>query len=75
MAIIVIGAMQLELRKLSAWNVNKWIESVVGKENVGSGVMCTTCQMVVVWIEDQLHENKTKELIKGTSFPKLLDEK
>uniref|UniRef100_A0A452Z574 Uncharacterized protein n=1 Tax=Aegilops tauschii subsp. strangulata TaxID=200361 RepID=A0A452Z574_AEGTS len=39
------------------------IESVVGKENVGSDVMGTTGEMVVVWIENQLHENKTKELI------------
>uniref|UniRef100_R7W508 Uncharacterized protein n=1 Tax=Aegilops tauschii TaxID=37682 RepID=R7W508_AEGTA len=54
-AIIVHGAMQLELRKLSAWNVDRGtilnlliaeahrkIESVVGKENVGSDVMGTT---------------------------------
>jgi hypothetical protein len=39
------------------------IESVVGKENLGSDVMCSACQMAVVWIENQLRENKTKELI------------
>lgn len=39
------------------------IESVVGKENLDSDVMCTACQMAVVWIENQLRENKTKELI------------
>ena len=44
-------------------NIETWIESVVGKENVGSDVMGTTGEMVVVWIENQLHENKTKELI------------
>lgn len=25
--------------------------------------MCSACQMAVVWIENQLRENKTKELI------------
>ncbi|KQK07662.1 aspartic proteinase [Brachypodium distachyon] len=44
-------------------SVSKGIESVVGKENVGSDVMCTACEMAVVWIENQLRENKTKELI------------
>jgi hypothetical protein len=39
------------------------IESVVGKEKVGADVMCTACEMAVVWIENQLRENKTKELI------------
>ena len=39
------------------------IESVVGKENLGSDVMCTACEMAVVWIENQLRENNTKELI------------
>jgi hypothetical protein len=39
------------------------IESVVGTENLGSNVMCSACQMAVVWIENQLRENKTKELI------------
>ena len=38
------------------------IESV-GKENVGSDLMCTACEMAVVWIENQLRENNTKELI------------
>ncbi|VAH02010.1 unnamed protein product [Triticum turgidum subsp. durum] len=44
-------------------SVSNGIESVVGKENVGSDVMCTACEMAVVWIENQLRENKTKELI------------
>ena len=39
------------------------IESVVGKENLGSDLMCTACEMAVVWIENQLRENNTKELI------------
>jgi len=42
---------------------SKGIESVVGKENLGSDVMCSACEMAVVWIENQLRENKTKELI------------
>ncbi|MDK0764165.1 pepsin-like aspartyl protease, partial [Clostridium perfringens] len=44
-------------------SVSNGIESVVDKENVGSDVMCSACQMAVVWIENQLRENKTKELI------------
>jgi len=44
-------------------SVSEGIESVVGKENLGSDVMCTACQMAVVWIENQLRENKTKEII------------
>lgn len=46
-----------------ARSVSEGIESVVGKENLGSDVMCSACQMAVVWIENQLRENKTKELI------------
>jgi phytepsin len=44
-------------------SVSEGIESVVGKENLGSDVMCSACQMAVVWIENQLRENKTKEMI------------
>ncbi|WVZ96176.1 hypothetical protein U9M48_041845 [Paspalum notatum var. saurae] len=44
-------------------SVSEGIESVVGKENLGSDVMCSACEMAVVWIENQLRENKTKELI------------
>ena len=39
------------------------IESVVGKENLGSDVMCSACQMAVVWIENQLRQNKMKHLV------------
>ncbi|XP_066362964.1 aspartic proteinase-like [Miscanthus floridulus] len=46
-----------------AQSVSEGIESVVGKENLGSDVMCSACEMAVVWIENQLRENKTKELI------------
>jgi phytepsin len=38
------------------------LESVAGK-NLGSNVMCSACQMAIVWIENQLVENKTKEQI------------
>ena len=39
------------------------IESVVEKQNLGSDLFCTACEMAVVWIQIQLRENKTKELI------------
>jgi len=39
------------------------IESVVEKQNRGSDLFCTACEMAVVWIQNQLRENKTKELI------------
>jgi phytepsin len=38
------------------------IESVVEKQK-GSDLFCTACEMAVVWIQNQLQENKTKELI------------
>ncbi|XP_047096298.1 aspartic proteinase-like [Lolium rigidum] len=44
-------------------SVSNGIESVVGQENVGADLMCTACEMAVVWIENQLRENKTQELI------------
>uniref|UniRef100_A0A0E0PH77 Aspartic proteinase n=1 Tax=Oryza rufipogon TaxID=4529 RepID=A0A0E0PH77_ORYRU len=44
-------------------SVSNGIESVVDKENLGSDAMCSVCEMAVVWIENQLRENKTKELI------------
>uniref|UniRef100_A0A0D9WCH7 Peptidase A1 domain-containing protein n=1 Tax=Leersia perrieri TaxID=77586 RepID=A0A0D9WCH7_9ORYZ len=39
------------------------IASVVDKENLRSDALCSVCEMAVVWIENQLRENKTKELI------------
>jgi phytepsin len=39
------------------------IESVVEKQKRGSDLFCTACEMAVVWIQNQLRENKTKELI------------
>ncbi|KAF0923154.1 hypothetical protein E2562_003368 [Oryza meyeriana var. granulata] len=44
-------------------SVSNGIESVVQKENLGSDALCSVCEMAVVWIENQLRENKTKELI------------
>ncbi|CAM0958249.1 unnamed protein product [Alopecurus aequalis] len=44
-------------------SVSNGIESVVGKENVGADALCTVCEMAVVWIENQLRENNTQELI------------
>ncbi|CAN6358470.1 unnamed protein product [Urochloa humidicola] len=44
-------------------SVSEGIESVVGEENLGSDAMCSVCEMAVVWIENQLRQNKTKELI------------
>jgi phytepsin len=39
------------------------IESVVEKEKRGSDLLCTACEMAVVWIQNQLRQNQTKELI------------
>ena len=36
---------------------------MVGKENVGSDAICAACELAVVWIENQLRENNTQELI------------
>uniref|UniRef100_A0ACD5W2F3 Uncharacterized protein n=1 Tax=Avena sativa TaxID=4498 RepID=A0ACD5W2F3_AVESA len=44
-------------------SVRNGIQSVVGKENVGSDLICSACELAVVWIENQLRENQTKELI------------
>nr|CAB3502834.1 unnamed protein product [Digitaria exilis] len=44
-------------------SVSNPIESVVEKEKLGSDLFCTACEMAVVWIQNQLRENKTKELI------------
>lgn len=43
------------------------IQSVVEKEkekaSVNGDVLCTACEMAVVWIENQLRKNQTKERI------------
>lgn len=44
------------------------IESVVDKESTESSLgvrdeMCTACQMAVVWMQSQLRQNKTEEMI------------
>ncbi|KAF0916973.1 hypothetical protein E2562_015138 [Oryza meyeriana var. granulata] len=44
-------------------SVSDNIESVVEKEKVGSDLSCTACEMAVVWIQNQLRQNKTRELI------------
>jgi phytepsin len=44
-------------------SVSNPIESVVEKQKIGSDLFCTACEMAVVWIQNQLRENKTKELI------------
>ncbi|KQK20871.1 hypothetical protein BRADI_1g57210v3 [Brachypodium distachyon] len=48
--------------RLSTQNVKKsnGIESVVGKKYVGSVVICTACEMAIVWIENQLRETKRR---------------
>lgn len=46
-----------------AHSVSNPIESVVEKQKRGSDLFCTACEMAVVWIQNQLRENKTKELI------------
>ncbi|KAL9250929.1 Aspartic proteinase A1-like protein [Drosera capensis] len=49
--------------------VSMGIESVVDKENDGksSGIvrdaMCSACEMAVVWMQNQLQQNQTQELI------------
>ncbi|KAK1661759.1 hypothetical protein QYE76_049918 [Lolium multiflorum] len=44
-------------------SVSNPIESVVEKEKRGSDLLCTACEMAVVWIQNQLRQNQTKELI------------
>ncbi|BAS71652.1 Os01g0290000, partial [Oryza sativa Japonica Group] len=44
-------------------SVRNNIESVVDKEKVGSDLSCTACEMAVVWIQNQLRHNQTRELI------------
>ncbi|KAL5227569.1 hypothetical protein ABZP36_015834 [Zizania latifolia] len=44
-------------------SVSNKIESVVDKEKVGSDLSCTACEMAVIWIQNQLRQNKTRELI------------
>lgn len=44
------------------------IESVVGKpekeqSSANSDIFCTACEMAVVWMQNQLRMNETKELI------------
>ncbi|CAM0879731.1 unnamed protein product [Alopecurus aequalis] len=44
-------------------SVSNQIESVVDNEKRGSDLLCTACEMAVVWIQNQLRHNETKELI------------
>jgi len=45
-------------------SVSNQIESVVNKkEKRGSDLLCTACEMTVVWIQNQLRHNQTKQLI------------
>uniref|UniRef100_A0ACD5TRM2 Uncharacterized protein n=1 Tax=Avena sativa TaxID=4498 RepID=A0ACD5TRM2_AVESA len=44
-------------------SVSNQIETVVEKEKRGSDLLCTACEMAVVWIQNQLRQNKTEELI------------
>ncbi|XP_044963501.1 aspartic proteinase-like [Hordeum vulgare subsp. vulgare] len=45
-------------------SVSNQIESVVNKkEKRGSDLLCTACEMTVVWIQNQLRKNQTEELI------------
>ncbi|KAI5020964.1 hypothetical protein ZWY2020_054374 [Hordeum vulgare] len=45
-------------------SVSNQIESVVNKkEKRGSDLLCTACEMIVVWIQNQLRKNQTEELI------------
>lgn len=42
------------------------IESVVDngeRSSIRSDAMCTACEMAVVWMQNQLKQNKTQELI------------
>ncbi|KAE8778378.1 Aspartic proteinase [Hordeum vulgare] len=45
-------------------SVSNQIESVVNKkEKRSSDLLCTACEMTVVWIQNQLRKNQTEELI------------
>ena len=41
------------------------IETVVGKENGGvqDTVLCEVCQMAVIWMQNQLRQAETKEVV------------
>lgn len=41
------------------------IETVVGKENGGAQdtVLCEVCQMAVIWMQNQLRQAETKEVV------------
>ncbi|KAE8769435.1 aspartic proteinase-like [Hordeum vulgare] len=45
-------------------SVSNQIEYVINKkEKRGSDLLCTACEMTVVWIQNQLRKNQTEELI------------
>uniref|UniRef100_A0A8I6XBU9 Aspartic proteinase n=1 Tax=Hordeum vulgare subsp. vulgare TaxID=112509 RepID=A0A8I6XBU9_HORVV len=45
-------------------SIRNQIESVVNKkEKRGSDLLCTACEMTVVWMQNQLRKNQTEELI------------
>ncbi|CAA6653839.1 unnamed protein product [Spirodela intermedia] len=47
-------------------NIGEGIESVVERRRDGklrTDVLCAACEMAVVWIQNQLQENQTKEII------------
>ena len=52
------------LRQHSA-GIRSVVDDEAGKSNGGlqSDPMCNACEMAVVWMQNQLSQNKTKELI------------
>lgn len=58
--------MAIEVRNMIPCSTG--IDSVVDKQkeedfSLNQDLLCTACEMAVVWIENQLRENKTKERI------------
>ncbi|KAM7470123.1 hypothetical protein LguiA_008306 [Lonicera macranthoides] len=39
------------------------IKPVVEKEEVGTSVMCTACEMIVIWVQNQLKQKGSKETV------------
>lgn len=62
----LVSFITIEIRNIISCSTG--IDSVVDKQkeedsSLNQDVLCTACEMAVVWIENQLRENKTKERI------------
>ncbi|KAM7470117.1 hypothetical protein LguiA_008300 [Lonicera macranthoides] len=46
-----------------AHSMSSNIKTVVEKEEVGESVMCTACEMIVIWVQNQLKQKGSKETV------------